>query len=345
MHITFGAMMRRIATAYAALAVLLSLGGCRDIALPPAGSYSEVLLVTEDGLLDRWNDAVSPLLTAENDYVTSMEPSFDVKSIRAVELEDFPTVKNILLCGVLDSGTEIGRRIMGLLGPDGAASVARGQATILKKDNLPAPGQLTLIVTAGSHEALQKVIDARGEEIVDIIENSCRERLRHHLLRRSNTVLSQELFKKYGFALQVPYLYRLLSDAADPPGIELMREPPTRILGIFWVDTKDPPTIHDRDALFDIRADYVWKRYDHDRMDRDRVRYTMTRLGKHEAVRMSGYWENANAVAGGYFETYYIFDDSAELLWAVDLLTFAPGKPKHPLVRELRAIAETIEFD
>lgn len=337
--------MKPFAATHVAIIFLLVLGGCREIALPPAGSYSEVLLVTEDGLRDPWNDAVTQLLTVEHDYITSKEPSFEVSSITAAELEDFPTVKNIVICGVLDSGTEVGRRIMGLLGTEGTARVGRGQASILKKDNLPAPGQLTLIVTAPSYDALQKVIDTRGEEIAEIVETSCRERLRNFLMRRTNATLSQEMYRKYGFALDIPSLYRLVSDEADPPGIELMREPPTRILGVFWVDSKKQLTIHDQKELFDIRAEYVWKRYDHDRMDRDRVHYTVMPFGKHESIRMSGYWENNEALVGGYFETYFVFDDSEDLIWAVDLLTFAPGKPKHPLIRELRAIAETIEFD
>jgi hypothetical protein len=96
--------------------------------------------------------------------------------------------------------------------------------------------------------------------------------------------------------------------------------------------------------LFSIRADYVWKRYDKDQMDKERVVFEAARLGRYDAVRMSGYWFNDEQVIGGYYETYFVFDERAALLWAVDLLVLAPGKPKHPLVRELRAIAETMRF-
>jgi hypothetical protein len=79
-------------------------------------------------------------------------------------------------------------------------------------------------------------------------------------------------------------------------------------------------------------------------MDRDRVKFEPVRLGRYDCIRMSGYWYNDEEVIGGYFETYFIFDDRAELLWSVDLLVLAPGKPKHPMVRELRALAETFRL-
>lgn len=319
--------------------------GCREVALPPAGSYSEVLLVTENGKRGPWLERIRPYIEVEHDYVTSSELSFRVTSIRAADLEEFPTVKNIVICGVLDSGTAVGLRIMQLIGQAGTDRVARGEASVLKRENMPAPGQVTVIVTAMTEEGLEDVLARRGDDIEGVLESSCQKRLRRVLLEHPNERLSQDLYRKYGFALDIPYLYRLFSDEADPPGIELIREPPTRSLGIFWADWDTQPSLYLRDELFDMRAEYVWDRYDHDKMQRDRVRFTWTKFGVYPAVRMSGYWYNDDTVAGGYFETYFIWDESSDLLWAIDLLTFAPGRNKHPYVRELRAVAETFRYN
>ena len=327
------------------IAAVVFTAGCREIALPPAGSYSEVLLVTENGKRGPWHERIRPFIEVEHDYVTSQELSFQATPIRAAELEEFPTVKNIVICGVLDSGTEVGLRIIQLIGQGGADRVARGEATLLKRENLPAPGQVTVIVTAMTEEGLEDVLAERGQEIEGILESSCQKRLRRVLLEHPNARLSRDLNRKYGFVLDVPYLYRLFSDDSDPPGIELIREAPTRSLGIFWADWETQPSLYHRDELFDLRAAYVWDRYDHDKMQRDRVRYTWTRFGGYPAVRMSGYWYNDDTVVGGYFETYFLWDESSDLLWAVDLLTFAPGRKKHPYVRELRAVAETFRYN
>jgi hypothetical protein len=334
--------MRTMSCAALLATLALALPGCRDMAMPPAGSYSEVLLVTDDGPDDRWSAMLSPIIGREYDYVIGRETHFKVFPMRAADLGDFPVYKNVVICGPLDASTEVGRRIMGLIDDAGAASVSRGEANILKKDDMPAPGQVTIVVTAPDEEALARFIDERGDEVVAVIEGSCRERVRGYLLQRANPELSEELHRKYGFSLQFPYLYVLHGDESSPPGVELIRQPPARVL---WVDCKEAPTIYDHDELFDIRADYVWKRYDRDKMDRDRVRYAVARLGPYDAIEMSGYWYNDEDTAGGYFETYFIYDDTSDLLWAVDLVVFAPGRPKHPLVRELASLAETFRHD
>jgi hypothetical protein len=333
--------------ATAAMAMVLGLlAGCRELAMPPAGSYSEVLLVTEYGEEDPWFEAAAPLITREYDYVISQESGFELFSTRAADLEDFPTYKNIVICGPLDTSTEVGRRIQGLIGPQKTHEVLQGKAAILKKENLPSPGQVTLILTAADGQELQDVLDARGDEIRDILEASCRERLRRGLLTNPNEELMTDLQRRFGFYVGIPSgLYKLFSDDGRPPGVELLRQPPARVLGVYWVDREQPPTIYDRDELFDIRSNYVWKRYDHDKMDRDKVDYRYMKLGEYDSVRMAGYWYNDDAVAGGYFETYFVHDPDNELLWAVDLVVYAPGRPKHPLVRELEALAETFRYD
>jgi hypothetical protein len=324
-----------------ALTLLILVPGCGELAVPPAGSYSEVLLVTEGGEGDRWASLAATLIAVEHDYIIDQEKAFHITYVRADQMEEFPIVKNIVICGVADAGTTVGQKIIALVGREGAESVQAGQANILKKENLPQRGQLTLVITARNADELAAVIAQRGGEFAEILEASCRERLRRHLLSRRNHELAEELFRRYGIRIQVPWLYHLVRGERQPPGIELIREPPTRSLGIFWTDWTTPPTVNDADTLFDVRAKYVWKRYDEDQMERDRVTFEQTRLGANDAVKMSGYWFNDKSVVGGYFETYFIYDDNAELMWAIDLLVFAPGKPKHPLFRELKAIAET----
>jgi hypothetical protein len=324
---------------------ILCLTGCRELALPPAGSYSEILLVTEEGIQSEWTERLTPLIARELDYYVDFEDQFEITASRASEMEDFPSFKNIVICGVMESSTDVGQLIIGMIGDAGIERVRREGAHILKKDDKPAYNQFTLIITASSKEALDRLLNERGEELTEILEESCRDRVRRHLLKRRNENLTEELHRKYGFRVQVPYLYRVLSDMSTPPGVELIREPPTRVLGIFWTDRKEAPALADEDELYQIRADYVWKRYDKDKMDKERVVFEPARLGRYDAIRMSGYWYNDEQIMGGYYETYYIFDEGADLMWAVDLLVLAPGKPKHPLVRELRALSETIRFD
>ena len=326
------------------LPVVLLLSGCIETDIPPAGSYSEVLIVTEDGVRDPFAKALTPYLAQTLDYFVSSDIQFRPQYARAVDVEEVPYVKNILFCGVANSVSDVGRKISSLLGAPGLERVRSGQANVFRKDNLPGPGQVTMIVTAATDEQLHEAIAERGQNIADALEESCRERLRKYLLKDRKKKLSQSLQQKYGFRIEVPSFYRLLSEEESPPGIELLRDGPPRSLGIFWVEWQRPPTLDDRDALFSIRSEYVYERYDGDEMDRSRTRYSIDRLGENYSVRMEGYWSNSKSLAGGYFKTYFLFDETERLMWVVDLLVYAPGLEKHPHFRELHAIAETFSY-
>jgi hypothetical protein len=253
--------------------------------------------------------------------------------------------KNILMVGVIDQLTSIVRDIGTLIGEDDVRTVTGGEAAILKREDLPAPGLMTLIVTARSEDELEKVLKERGAEIPDIIEASCRSRMRRFMLDYLDRELGRYFLRTYGFALEIPRFYELQSESAQPPGIELLREEPTRSLGIFWADWKHEPGLEDRRALFNLRANYVYERYRGDAMDSTRVSLSRTRLGPYEAVEMEGYWYSTTATAGGCYKTFFLYEEKEKLLWAIDTLVYAPGRPKNPLFRELISIAETFRYD
>jgi hypothetical protein len=326
--------------------LILVLVGCREISFPPAGSYSEVDVVVDGGRTGELAQTLRPLIAVERDYFVSTEPAFIIQSVTESPGEELPTVKNIVLCGVLDGSTDVGARIAYLLGEAGVQRVEASGGAILKKENVPQSGQLTLIITAVTSDALYELLRTRGEEIVEVIDASCRERMRRGLLQRRRAAMSQEFRRHWGFFIEVPTVYTLYSEGEDPPGVELHRESPPRVLGVFWTEWDHAPTLYSTDELFDFRADYVRRRYGGDKMERDRARYAYVRLGEYTAVRMSGYWYNDEySMAGGFYETYFIWDKEEKLLWAVDGLVYAPGREKTSLVRELHAIAETFRYE
>lgn len=332
------------AAAFCALAAIVCGDAPRSDA-QPASACSELLLVSEDGARDPAAQSLSSYFTRVIDYYVGEERAFVVSNVRAADVSDMPKTKNIVICGVASPVTDVGNAIASAVGDAAVSRVHRGEEGIFERENYPRTGQLTMVVTASSMEALVEMIGTRGEEIVERIEASCRDRLRPTLLARRNDELARRLHDTYGFTIEVPKPYRLLSEKPDPPGIELLCEAPARLIGIFWMEWNHEPTVADARVLYGARAAYVWKRYDGDVMDSTRVTYKDARLGAYPAVEMSGYWSNSRSVAGGCYETFFVFDEREKLLWAVDLLVFAPGIPKHPLFRELRAVGETFRYD
>jgi hypothetical protein len=319
--------------------------GCLDAGRTAVGSYSDVLLVSENGADDILARAVVPYLTRSIDYYIDEEKAFNVEHAREADLAGSPAEKNIVICGVADLRSGVGRYIEAALGAADASKARNGSETLFERDDWPGPGQTTIVVTAPSAERLAEVIRSEGDRIGEMIEASSRVRLRAYLLRYRDAELSRKIHESYGFVIEVPTTYRMLSEGGDPPGIELLCEAPARLLGVYWVPWSRPPAPVDSADLFDIRKNIVWLRYDGDVMDSTRVAYEQTMLGDYRALRMSGYWTNTRSIAGGYYETYFVYDERRDRLWAIDLLVYSPGIPKHPSVRELRSLAETFRYD
>lgn len=337
-HFTIFALLFAAASVFSA--------GCLELDIPPTGSYSKVMLVTEEGADDPFARELAPHLTKEINYYIGQESQFEIQNLRAVDLVEVPAVKNVVFCGVANPVTDVGRNIMSQLGSGAVEKVRSGQANIFRRENLPGPGQLTVILTAATSSDLAELIEARGDEVAATIEESCRNRMRYYLLKHENEELTKRLRQTYGFSVRVPVLYKVLSEeTTPPPGIELLRDGPPRLLGIFWLDWNHEPTLADSTALFKVRADYVFERYDGDVMDSTRVAFSWDHLGDYRALKMEGYWSNSRALAGGFYKTYFVYDESGRLMWAIDLLVFAPGIPKHPLFRELLALAETFKYE
>jgi len=328
----------------AACAALLWAGASAQ-AGRPLSSCSEVLLVSEKGTRDRAGLALAARLEKPIDYYIGEEQAFVVTSVGVSGLDSMPDARNVVICGAVTPRTDVGRYIGAIIGDDAAVRVLSERSAVYKEEDLPGPGQLTVVVTAASDSDLIACVEARGAEIVEIIESSCRDRLRRYFAERVDRVLARKLHDAYGFTLQVPESYEVLAEGSAPEGVQLLCEGPARLLGVSWIDWDRPPALADSARLYAARSEHVWRAYDGDVMDSTRVTYRLARLGTYPAIEMSGYWSNTRSVAGGYYRTFFVYEPGEKLLWAVDLLVFAPGMPKHPLFRELYAIAETFRYE
>jgi hypothetical protein len=296
-----------------------------------ASTCSDVVIVCENGERDAAGRELASRLSRPVDYYIGEERPFDVTIIPASGAGARPDARTVVICGVAAPGTSVGRYIERLLGEQALARVRSEQ--------------LTIVVAGATESDLMATVQTRGAEIAGIIERSCIERLRRYFAERVDKALSRRLRETYGFSIDVPESYRLLSENSDPGGVQLLCDGPARLLGVFWIGWPRAPTLADSSRLFDARARYVWGQYDGDVMDSTLVSFRVARLGEYPAIEMSGYWSNSRSVAGGCYITFWVYEERQKLLWAVDLLVFAPGMPKSPLFRELLAIAETFRYE
>lgn len=329
----------------AALCLLCASCAEREAYLPPpAGSYSNVVLVTETGLVEGPAETMVRAIQHEIDFYTRTENQFNVKIIPAAKLEAELPVKNMVLFGIAGQG-RLGSYIERFIGGDAVRSVFAGRASVFKKMDYPVKGQLTIIVTAASNEALERIAIEEGELIRGIIEEENRERLRKFLLRDENADLGKILRARYGFTLRVPADYYLNQERPEVPGVELINPTPNRMLAVSWrAFDKQEASLADSSAFYRVREDFAFTMYDGDVMRRDLAKFRETKLGLYPAVRMDGYWENSKGDYGGAFVSFFVVDRVKSRLWLVDCVVYAPGSDKNEPLRELHAIAETFRL-
>ncbi len=336
--------MRRVLVLLTAALVLF--GSCsRRGSFPPVGSYSSVMIVTETGQLDKLTESLVRQVQHPVDYYTKEELQFKAKLVSAYMVEKEAPSKNMILFGLVREG-EVGKLIEGFIGTASVRKVLEGKINIFRKLDYPYAGQLTIIITAASKERLEEVVSESGTLIRDIIEEANRERLREYLLQKEKSELTEEMRAKYKFTLRIPFLYELNQERKDVPGIEFVRTAPHRGLTVSWRSwPSGAVSLADSSSLYDIRAELAWKMYDKDVMRRDLVSFAEDRIGNYETIRMDGYWENSEGIYGGPFSCFFLYDDLRSRLWIIDTLVYGPGFDKHPLLRELRAVAETFDLN
>ena len=311
---------------------------------PPAGSYSNIVLVTESGKLEGPTVEMVDALQHELDYYTKNELQFKVRVVPAFEFEKEIPAKNMVLFGIVNQG-RIGSIITQFIGASGARGVLEGKYGIFNKMDSPVAGQLTVIVTASSNDDLVRIAKKQGEVIRTIIEDGNRQRLRDYLLKAENADLERLLRSRYGFTVSIPSVYRLDEERPEVPGVSLIHPEPPRVLSVSWHSfANEEVSLADSSELFQLRSDFSFKMFDKYVMRRDLVTFKETQLGPYRAVQMSGYWESSTEPAGGSFTCFFVADRVKSRVWLVDCLVYAPGHDKHELIRELISIAETFRL-
>jgi len=311
---------------------------------PPAGSYSDVVLVTETGKPSGANTAIIKVLQHELDYYVKNEIQFKLNMVKAADIRKEPPTKNMVIYGVARRG-EIGNVIESFIGTAAVRKVVEGNENIFKRMNYPVTGQLTVVVTAPTKGQLADVARKNGALIREIIEKHNRMRLRDYLLKERKEQVSKRLKIEYGFDMAISFLYEVNQERKDVPGVELVRKNPHRGISVFWRKwDREYLALSDSTKLYNIRAELAWQMYYKDVMRRDLVNFSRDELGPYDVIRMDGYWEKKDDIYGGPFICYFILDGYRNKLWVIDLLVYAPGFDKQVLLREVMSLAETFRY-
>jgi hypothetical protein len=338
-------IVRALMVACPLAGLLVSCRGGGFFSAPPAGSYSDVVLVTETGDLSGPAAGMARSLQHEIDFYTKVELQFTVRIVPASEFKKEVPAKNMVILGVVNRG-RLGRVIERFIGASGTREVLEGKRSVFAEMGRPVAGQLTVVVAAPSDEALARVARDEGALIREILEEGSRERLREAMLKDGeDRPLERALAGRYGFGLRIPKAYTVEEDRPDLPGIALINPGPPRVVSVSWrpFDTGSV-ALADSNALFRMRSEVAFRLFDRYAMRRDLVTFAAARLGAHAAIRMDGYWESSLEPAGGSFACFFVADPARSRVWMIDCLVYAPGRGRNELLREAIAVAETFSL-
>jgi hypothetical protein len=326
----------------ALLAVLAAVHCGRAPRLPAAGSYSDVIVFAGAGAPETAAATLRGGLEAPVLYVGEPEPQFRLTVLPESRLGRERFHKNLVLVACLDGDGAAARLVRRLLRDADETQVRRAGAGRFAFVDPFARHQLVVVLTATTEDELAALLRQAAAGLAGELEASAVRRYRDELLEDpAAAARAARLRGTYGFEIRAPASYALSDSlSAWPQSILLARPGPTRLLTVFWLDGVGAEQARSADFVLGLQRDALWRLHG-DTLLEDDLRLGPEPFGPHAGLAVHGTWQNRDDVAGGPLETHFVHDTVRLRLYGVQLQVFAPGRSKHPLVRELRALAGT----
>ncbi|UCE03805.1 MAG: DUF4837 family protein [Candidatus Latescibacterota bacterium] len=318
------------------LATTLPLVGCGDPSLPAAtGAYAEIVLAHEGPSVSILRDT----LEASVHYLGQTEPRFRVQAAGFEQLDSLSNHKNLILAVILGDG-KLAQRAKRILRPEHRQRVLESGAGWFHYADVFARGQRVVVLAARSSAALDSLQRSASAQVRETLEQSTIERITHEIQSLSQRGAMRSRGAD-GFDIAVPPAWRFAQ--AQPRwgnAVELVRDAPTRIVTVFWIEGVDSVQATSPQFLRGLQRDAMWRLHG-DRLVESECGFVSPAGGE---AQLHGVWQNERDVGGGPFMTRFVHDPRRGRLYGVQALLFAPGRPKHPFMRELRAMLDTFRI-
>lgn len=317
-----------------------------------SGIADEILIVSDQ---DVWTDSmkksVEYLLYYPYPVLPQYEPTIKYTYINFADFKSmFRRHRNIVFLADLSSTSPLSNFVTQNLGEDYTAKALNDPDFFygLRRDVWAKP-QVLYFVFSNSTDALQKQIETRGNELVNLVlENDTKNKYaKTHELEGHNYEIEQRLKERFGVSMFIPESFFLAYDDGDM--MWLRRETNDAGHNIFIHSTpKDSiglglqDIITERDAMGKIVESDVDSAY----MVSDTIlafTYNEVRLNDRNAIETRGLWRLKYDFMGGPFVNYTIPDGDRVLM--IDGWVYAPKVKKKPELRRVEAIISTLEIN
>ena len=256
------------------------------------------------------------------------EPAYSIRFVAPGDARAY-RARNVLVVGAGSSVPKPARRLAGLL--------RNGDPFVFTTD-VWLRGQSAGLIWVDSRPDWIPAVAASQNRLFHALDRSTFATVRARVSSLPHDDrLERRLADEVGVKLRVPRGYRLTVKTRDGAALLLEEGPPARLFRVASL----------RDSSADL-ADLRSARARLARLFRPHERtlalaepvLTPNEL-KGSTRQVNGRWEDEQVTAAGPFRAYEVHRGTRRYL--VDLAVFAPGRPKLPYLRELMAIAETLE--
>lgn len=323
---------------------------CDQAQKPATGQEDEIIVFADS---TEFYQLENSLLTVFGKIIYTPQPENLFLLIRKniIDLEKYRNRKNIIIIAPLNSESEVGRYINGMLSPDVKNLVNSDSISVVNKYDLWARNQLLMVLTAPSMEKLNQSILNEHENLL------------HHFQKISDTRLFQSLYnekferkdieakilKNYGWMIYVQSDFYLALDTPEDNFVWLRRSPGTdmeRWIFVHWLENASPAMLN-RDSIYSIR-DRITQKYYKSSDDQSYVEISddykttleVNFLNRY-ALMTQGLWRMNDGSMGGPFINYSFYDQQTKRLYMLDGSIYAPKYYKKKLIQQVDVILQS----
>ena len=329
------------------LILSLAAGGCgidsEKGILMAAGSYGDLAVVMSDDGLRPVADRFLAEMNLEKIFVIKPETLFKPDFFGPKKWDLAKGYKNALFLIRLGDGGASEKAARKLMSADAWEKLNAGGGGIVKVVDPWSTYQQVVVVASRDRNNLGSILAKNTEKIRDLFEDSSRERiLRRNRYDGLNTAQMDAYWNRYGFFLEIPADYEQNQMEPDGfPGLELMRNGPSRGISLTWRKSNDPVSLlEDREKLAALRAEMGAKLHDEEIIPSSFL-WSPAEISGVACVKLEGAWTSNRFSGGGAFWCYFIPDQKSGRIFCLDLLVYAPGMEKMNFFRRMDAVAST----
>jgi len=311
--------------------------------LMAAGSYGDLaVVVNEDAMKPMARQFLARFNTVET-FVIRPETRFKPDIFGPSKWDIGKGYKNVLFLIHIGAGSGAEKQARRLVSHEAWDRISSGGGGVVQVKDPWSTYQLLVIVASRDRNNLGSLLNRNRTTIQDLFDNGNRERiLRRNRYNGLQVDLMDRYWRELGFFMEIPGEYSQNQFRPDGfPGLELMRNGPSRGITISWIETTDP--VHDLanfGRLSRLREQMGTTLHNEEILPETFV-WDEARIGGAAAVKLEGAWNSAKFVGGGAFWCYFVPDPVRGRIYCVDLLVFAPGMDKMNFFRRMDAVAST----